>query len=80
MRTTGSTVISRDSIAWPSMEGGFKREMKEGPSAPLPCKAPLSSKPLLRQPGGFEGLRLAHVELHVSGQAVLECADPRDLP
>ena len=31
MRTTGSTVISRDSIVWPSMEGGPKREIKEGP-------------------------------------------------
>ncbi len=40
MRTTGSTVISRDSIVWSSMEGGPKREIKEG-ACPrwFPCKA-----------------------------------------
>jgi hypothetical protein len=28
MRAIGSTVISRDSIVWPSVEGGSKREIK----------------------------------------------------
>ena len=31
MRTTGSTVISRDSIVCPRVEEGSKREIKEGP-------------------------------------------------
>ena len=34
---------------------------------------------LLRQPHGFEGISLAHVELLVDHQTVLEGHDPRDL-
>jgi hypothetical protein len=41
MRATGTTMISRDSIVYPTMEGGSKGEIKEGPASPLSRRAPL---------------------------------------
>lgn len=35
MRTIGSTVISRDSIVCPRVEGGSKRQIKEGTVPPF---------------------------------------------
>ncbi len=37
-------------------------------------------KRLLPQPGGLEGVRLAHVQLHLDHQPVPERGDPRELP
>ena len=44
MRATGTTMISRDSIVYPTMEGGSKGKIKEGSPRRSPGERRFSSK------------------------------------
>ena len=77
-----SSISARTASRSPPVEG-LERLGRQAPRSPAtsPAQYPAGSgvgvSVLLRQAHGFEGFRLAHVELHVDDQPVPERVDPR---